>query len=275
MRLSSGARRTRVPLHVLLDEAVVVARFFDTYYPTLRNDDGTVARIGLDSVARPGRELTAATGAEVLSLREAIQEAQARYVAVSAPRRRPPLERMRFVLGEIRSALTFLFDDGKRDVQGAQLEQLASSPGSDSRSESALAMQLYQYATLAEMNRADLDGLGGFDVSLIDEAFALVDAIHSIEPAVPLADLPSGVLDLRQRLATLLADRMGTIRSAARFVFRRSPAIVREATSTYERRRGAAARARRADGDGDGRKTPQPPRKKKKRGAPPTSEEPS
>ncbi len=231
-----------MPLHVLLDEAVAVARFFETYYPTLRNEDGTVARVGLDSVARPGRDLTATTGAEVLSLREAIQEAQAKYVMASAPREGQPLPRMRYVLGEMRSALAFLFDDGVRDVRDVQLERLASSKVGSLRSAAGLLTRLYQYATLANMHRAELDGLGGFDVALIDEAFALTDAMTRLEPSIPLAELPSGALDLRQRLSALLADRMNAVRSAARFVFRRTPAIVREATSAHERRRAVAAR---------------------------------
>ena len=241
MRLPAGAPRPRVPLHVLLDEAVSVARFFEAHYPTLRNEDGTVARVGLDSVARPGRDLTATTGAEVLSLREAVHEAQARYVGASAPRAAPPLARARFVLGEIRAALAFLLDDGKRDVRDVQLEHFAAA-GDGSRSASALFMRLHHLATFADMHRAELDGLGGFDVALIDEAFALGDPLRALPPAIPHAELPESVLDLRNRLTALLAGRMATIRAAARFVFRNSPAIVREATSTYERRRGVAAR---------------------------------
>jgi hypothetical protein len=242
MRLPAGVPRPRVPLHVLLDEAVSVARFFESHYPTLRNEDGTVARIGLDSVARPGRDLTASTAAEVLSLREAIHEAQVRYVEASAPRPGPPLARMRFVLKEIRGALGFLLDDGKRDVRDVQLEQLEASGSGSPRSTSALILALYQLATFANTHRAELDGLGGFDAALIDEAFALVDATKALPPVVPLAELPSDVLDLRNRLAMLLAARMSVVRAAARFVFRASPAIVREATSTYERRRAVAAR---------------------------------
>ena len=47
---------------------------------------------------------------------------------------------------------------------------------------------------------------------------------------------------LRNRLMTLLFDRMIRVRSAARFVFRGRPEIIREATSAYERRRRAAGR---------------------------------
>ncbi|MBN1611068.1 MAG: hypothetical protein JW940_30835 [Polyangiaceae bacterium] len=49
-------------------------------------------------------------------------------------------------------------------------------------------------------------------------------------------------LELRRRLASMLMERMNTVRSAAQFVFRHHPSIVREVTSAYERRRRAAQR---------------------------------
>ncbi len=49
-------------------------------------------------------------------------------------------------------------------------------------------------------------------------------------------------LDVRNRVATLLVDRMGLVRSAVRFVFRNQPEIARESGSAFERRRRAAAR---------------------------------
>lgn len=226
---------------MLLDEAVLVARFFESYFATVRDEGGGVVRVGLDSVAREGRELTAKAGEEVLSLRAAVHEAQARCVAASVPREGPPVGRARFILGEIRAALGFLFEDGKRDERDAQLEHIdASAKGS--RAWTALVMRLHQHATVAEMHRAELDGLGGFDVGLIDEAFALVATFQKLPALVPMEELSQGMVKLRNQLATLLARRMATIRAAARFVFRASPAIVREATSVYERRRGVAAR---------------------------------
>ena len=49
-------------------------------------------------------------------------------------------------------------------------------------------------------------------------------------------------LDVRNRVATLLVDRMGLVRSAVRFVFRNQPEIARESGSAFARRRRAAAR---------------------------------
>jgi hypothetical protein len=49
-------------------------------------------------------------------------------------------------------------------------------------------------------------------------------------------------------LATVLARELANVRSAARFVFRHHPALVREAASAYERRV-RAARKRAAAGE--------------------------
>jgi len=51
-------------------------------------------------------------------------------------------------------------------------------------------------------------------------------------------------LDIRNRVATLLVDKMALVRAAARFVFRNQPEISRLATSSFERRRRRAQRAK-------------------------------
>jgi hypothetical protein len=49
-------------------------------------------------------------------------------------------------------------------------------------------------------------------------------------------------LELRNKVTSVLLERMNLVRAAAKFVFRGNPEIVREATSAYGRRRRAAAR---------------------------------
>jgi hypothetical protein len=51
----------------------------------------------------------------------------------------------------------------------------------------------------------------------------------------------------RNRLAALLLQRMGRVRSAARYVFRNDENIIKQVTSAYQRRRRAAARRRASD----------------------------
>jgi hypothetical protein len=44
-------------------------------------------------------------------------------------------------------------------------------------------------------------------------------------------------LDTRNRLATLLYERIQLVRTAARFVYRKQPDVVRTVTSAYRRKR--------------------------------------
>jgi hypothetical protein len=78
---------------------------------------------------------------------------------------------------------------------------------------------------------------------MLDEAKEVAAELRERPAMVAgLGDEAARALALRNRLAMLLATKMNAVRSAARFVFRRRPEIVREATSAYERRRRAAAR---------------------------------
>lgn len=57
-------------------------------------------------------------------------------------------------------------------------------------------------------------------------------------------------LELRNRLAAMLYERMQRVRAAARYVFRHDPATVRRATSAYSRQRIARYRkSRQAQAD--------------------------
>lgn len=231
--------RINVPFHVLLGEAVDVARFYDKY----RKANDGAGQPGLESVADKKRHLTAATGKDILSLLEATQQAQTAYRLTLSPELRAPLERSAFVLGEMTAALEWLFDDGMEDERDVQLDAVKKAYEDTPDSHDALAAELADYAGLADAYRDELGGLGGFDAALIDEAKQLAATLRE-RPAVPAA--PSAATAdakaLRDRLAALLAQRMGIVRAAARFVFRNDAEIIREATSAYERRRKAAAR---------------------------------
>jgi hypothetical protein len=102
----------------------------------------------------------------------------------------------------------------------------------------AEAVDVARYST-------EFDGLGGFDVALLDEATVLAVKLRERSAARPGPQNVSAeqrALELRSRLASLLTQRMSVVRSAAHFVFRRQPNIVREVTSAYERRCRAAWR---------------------------------
>ncbi|MCB9654465.1 MAG: hypothetical protein H6729_10100 [Deltaproteobacteria bacterium] len=231
------------PIHVLFGEAVDVAQFFASHWKTEADDDGEVVRAGLDTL-RP--RLTARMGREILSLVDLAQEAQTRYrLAVRGPADADVVRQASFLISELDAALGFLFDDGIEDEKDAQLAALRDIHSDKGTSIDALADQLRDYAALAERNRAALDGFGGFDAALIDEAAALVGPLLD-RPAVVAqqTDEARKAIDLRNRLLTLMLRRVGLIRAGARYVYRHEPTVIRKATSAYERRRRRQGRDR-------------------------------
>ncbi|WP_437984739.1 hypothetical protein [Sorangium sp. So ce117] len=85
------------------------------------------------------------------------------------------------------------------------------------------------------------------DAAHLDEARAVAAELRSRPAqAEAISGQAQDALLLRNKLATLLVERMGLVRNAARFVFRGQPEIVHEVTSAYERRKRAAARRAKA-----------------------------
>lgn len=235
--------RLPVPLHVAMGEAVDVARFCQRHWTPAQDEGGTVIRPGLASAVGNGT-FTQNIVEEILELQAALQEAQTKYrLLVMAPES-APMERAQFVLSELRDTLDWLFDDGKDTDGDAQMAALADAHDG-AISQDAVAAALFDYAELAERHRDKVQGLGGFDVRLIDEARKLSTDLREYSAGPPKTEAPTvqhQALDLRNRLATLLYDRMQRARSAARFVFRRHPELIRQVTSPYVRRQRAALR---------------------------------
>lgn len=125
-----------------------------------------------------------------------------------------------------------------------QLESLVSAH-ENALSQDALAAALFDYAELAARVAEKIQGLGGFEVGLIEEARTLGQRLRE-QSAGPASLVPTPAereaLELRHRLATMVSERVARIRSAARFVYRRHPALAREVGSAYARRRRAAQR---------------------------------
>ena len=115
-----------------------------------------------------------------------------------------------------------------------------------------MALALEGYAELAGQHQDGLGQLAGFDVNLIEEARALAAALRE-QSAIALTratpDAQRQALALRNRLLTLLADRVKRVRRAASYVFRSHPEITRKFTSVYERRQRSARRRAKQDGE--------------------------
>ncbi|MFT3764171.1 MAG: hypothetical protein QM820_01420 [Minicystis sp.] len=245
-----------VPLHVIFGEAVDVARFTDAYWEPEVDAKKNVVRRGLVSAVGPKSRLYPEIGRDILSLQRAAQEAHTRYLLTVSPgTAADPVERGTFLLDEITATLEWLFDDGVEDENDKQLASLQAAHADDPGSADALALALDDYAALAEPHRAAMDGLGEFDAKHIDEAREVAKALRE-KPATAAAATPEAksALALRNKVVTLLWERMSTVRSATKFVFRGQPEIVRRVTSTYERRRRAAARRAKAKKDAEAKK---------------------
>jgi len=234
-----------LPLHVLLGEAVDVARFAGRYWAAEREP-------GTDRILRPGLELAGSKLdpeiiPHILTLQAATQEAQTAFLlALASPRGNATVVRARFVLGEITATLEWLFDDGIEDERDRQLQNLTEAHRETPDSQDALASELDDFAALAAQNREQLAEIGAFDMTLIEEGRALAQALRERSATAATPAEVRSLLDRRTRLAGLLQTKMNHLRAAARFVFRHHPEIVREVTSTYERHRRAQSRRRTA-----------------------------
>lgn len=159
-----------------------------------------------------------------------------------------PLPRARHVLREIVTALEWLFDDGVEDERDAKLAKVSAAHAGDPETLDAVALQLKSYGALAREYRKDLESLGAFQMGLLDEAGQLAEALTSRPAAGKERDAKeSETLVLRNRVGTLLTQRIRLVRGAARFVFRHHPEVIREASSAYERRKRADARRKQKD----------------------------
>jgi hypothetical protein len=246
--LTEVVEKLPIPFHVLAGEALDVTRFCQRNWEPAQDRIGQVIRPGLKSAVRNGT-FNENIAAELLELHDVLQAAQTRYQLLVSGPGAAPIERAQFVLSELRSTLEWYFDDNVKDEADAQLERLIESHDG-AFSHDAVAAALFDFAALAEKHREAIAGLGGFDIALLDEASPLALALRersagpaSVGPAPP----ENEALELRNRLGTLLYNRMQQVRQAARFVFRGHQTLTREVTSAYARRQRAAHRAQNSD----------------------------
>jgi hypothetical protein len=231
--------RATAPLHVLLGEAVDVASMM-THYWEPRVDKGR--RIPGFAGVTSNQTVTPELATEIKELQLAVATAHSEYLVLVQSAADTPLDRADFVMSEIRSTLEFLFDDGKHDEADVQLENLRAA-FADSASQDAMALALEGYSELAGRHRDALAKIDGFEITLIEEARQLAEALRQQSAAALIRTTPDAqrqALSLRNRLLMLLLERVKRVRRTAAYVFRNHPEIVRKFTSAYERRRRTA-----------------------------------
>ncbi|WP_441288583.1 hypothetical protein ACSRUE_42700 [Sorangium sp. KYC3313] len=243
VKVAAGSERTDNPLNIPYDiavrEAVAAAAFVKKYW----EPDGE--RPGLKRVKS---RLPASSSDELLSIVQAVQEAQTRLLLIVDPAVADLGERARFVVDELESALEFLLDDDVDEPADAQLARIKEFHAQDGQRSSALSQALRDYAGLAEPLKDRLvEADEAFDARLIAEARKLAEDLQrrALE-AAPEVGASTAATTIRNQLLHLMVGRVGAIRKTAAHVFRRHPEIAREVTSAYERRRRASARREKA-----------------------------
>lgn len=244
------------PLSVLLGESVDAAKFARVRWAPVVNEKTEVVAVpGLGSAAARAAatpfsavpRLHEGTAQEIVVLYALTQEAQTRALlsATSTGGVVHPRFEAEKLAGDLLAAADSYLDDGVENDDDARLRAVRDAHANDASTDAALAGALHDYAALAETLLPGIDGYGDFTAAWITRARELVAALRVAPRGGPgTTRTDAGLLDARNRLATLLARRLRLVRAKARFVFRDHPTVLREATSSYERRRRSATRAK-------------------------------
>jgi hypothetical protein len=239
---ADAAFKLSIPFFVEMREAGDVARFFAKHWASLKHDHHVV-KPGLDTAAGADPTL----GQQIALLEEMALAAQNAYLLASDPKSGAgEVDRAHFVCEELDATLAHWFEAHGDQAGLAQLQRLRDEHQKSGDSAAALGVELGAYAMLAEPLKAKLDGVGGFDGALVDEAKALATELADkpSAPGVALGPHERAALERRNRILDVLQQKVNKVRADARFVFRHDRDVVREATSAYERTRRRKARAR-------------------------------
>lgn len=241
-KVESTANPLNIPFHIFLEEAAAAAAAVERRWEP---------RDGLPGFKSARARVPETMPGEVKSLILAVQDAQIRLLMLVDPAVVDFGARARFVLDELEHQLEYTLDDGVDEPADEQLAALKESHSQDKERSSKLALFLDGCAKLASGLRDRMVAADeSFDPKLIDEA---ADLAQRLAVAVPRPadskDKAQLATAVRNRLLTLLTRRISVIRKTGAHVFRHHPAIVREMTSAYERRRRAEARRAKQEKD--------------------------
>ena len=239
----------RVPYDVALTEAVQLSGFVLKYW----DKDEKNGRPGLSRVKK---RLPKSTAADMVSLVHAVQEGQTRLLLIVDPIVIDLGERAREVLDTLGAALEFVLDDDVEEPADQQLAKLKEVHADDGQRSVTLAQALGDFGALADSLRDRLvEADEEFDPKLIDEAKKLAKQL-SEQPAQPKegGKEATEATKIRNQMLHLLMARVSLVRRSAAYVFAKHPAIVREATSAYQRRQRTAARRAKAAKEAEAKK---------------------
>jgi hypothetical protein len=229
-----------VPYDVALQEAVIVAGFITKYW------DKASDRPGLSRVKK---RLPKSTSDDIVSLVHGVQIAQTKLLLIVDPVVVDLGDRARPHVHERDAAKGFVLDDDVEEPADQQLAKVQEYHSQDGQRSTTLAQALGDYAALADSLRDRLvEADEDFDPAVIDEAKDLAKKLGAQAPKGPGAsEAGAAAIKIRNQMLHLLVERVSLVRRSAAYVFAKHPAIAREATSAYERRRRAASRKAKAE----------------------------
>jgi hypothetical protein len=222
-----------LPIHAYLDHADYLMGFFERHWAP-----GEKGRPGLESLES---FLPRTSGEQIHSLIQACRalQTQVLFPGKADAEGRQALVRGRVVADQLSAALDYALDDGVETASDLALESAWKRLAAGS-SAPVLAQALSDFAGIAAANRELLARIKGFDLGLIEEARTLVEKLGGRDPS--RGRPASATVELRNRLLTLLEDRLEAVRRAARYLFRDRPELLRRLSPDYWR----SLRARRA-----------------------------
>ncbi len=234
--LESDEFTLNLPLTTFVGEAHDIARFFRDHYKA----DKASALPGLVDA---GKRVSSSLGDEIDALVTEVRDAQLKYEFTVDPKAdRGKLDRAIELVDEISAVLKFHFNDGVEDEDDVRIANVIKAHGDAPETPDALSGALDAWAGLADLHKAELDGIGGFDPALIREAKKLATELLDVPEATRPTTEAKAALAKRNRLLQLMDARVRTVRDIARFIFRKHPEIARKASSAYERVRRANAK---------------------------------
>lgn len=227
-----------MPIAVVIGEASDTSIFLRKHFEPITK--GPDKRPGLSS--SKGRvNLAMADDIDVLVLMS-IKANGETVMATGEKKGARTLERGRLVVNELVTILDWHVDGGASDGTGAKLVALKTKHRDERDTHDGLALQLHEYAALAEPLRDDIDGVIGFDAKLIDEAPNLAAELLALPPENEDRAARMALVDRRNQIINVMYARVNLIRATARAVFRHHPEIARMASSAYMRTMRADAR---------------------------------
>lgn len=232
------------PMHVLMSETVDLVRFCRDHWCAVK--DGASVRPGLGD---SGSQLPEHIADELLELEDALHTAHTEYLLTIPPIHANLRKRAELVLSELVAAIEWLLDDGQRDECDQQLAMLREEHAPLSNNMDSLGAQLADYAALASKLRPRLSVLVGFKMSLIDDAHHLARELRQLCHNAAASENTARALNLRNRIATLLVDRMVLVRTVATSVYRNHSAIAQLAASHFDLRQRPSAQRQPAEAE--------------------------